>query len=129
METARINEPLPPTCAPYTKRLKVPFKSVVERSQNANYTTAQRLQVLTMHEAGIADKIACAAAGVKDTRCIKRWLKKAEEAGYDRTKSQFLKLKHVQDSARSGRPIRCGPAQQEAIVAEGTTSLAFSDFC
>ena len=127
META-MNEPLPSTCASYTKRMKAPAKSVAERSQNVNYTAAQRLQVLTLYEAGIADKMACALTGVKDVRCIKRWLKKAQEAGYDREKSSFLKLKHVQDSARSGRPVRCGSAQQEVIVADGITSLAFSDF-
>ena len=126
---AARNEQSPPTCAPYTKRTKAPAKSVAERPQNVNYTPAQRLQTLALYEAGIAADLACAAAGVKDVRCIKRWLKKAEELGYDRTQSRVLKLEYVQDRCREGRPTLCGPAQQAAIIEEGSAILGlFSDF-
>ena len=123
------DEPLPPTCAPYTTRMKAPAKSIAERPQNVNYTATQRLQALTLVEAGISEKIACASAGVKDTRCIKRWLRKAEQNGYDRTQSKVMTLEHVQDACRSGRPIICGPAKQAAIEEEGMILLLFAGFC
>lgn len=112
------DEAPPRNCAPYAKRINKPKpKSIVERPQNVNYTDAQRLQALTLYEHGIAANIAAAIADVKDARSIKRWLRKTQEQGYDRTKSTIMDIKYVQDACRSDRPIRCGSAEQAAIIA------------
>jgi len=119
------DEPTPPRqCASYIKRInKQAPKSIAERSQNVNYTNAQRLQALTLYEYSIAANIVATTAGVKDARTIKRWLRKAQEQGYDRTKSTIMDIKYVQDDCRVSRPIRCDPVEQAAIVAMGKRYL------
>jgi len=114
-------EPAPSRqCASYIKRVnKQAPKSIAERSQNVNYTNAQRLQALTLYEYGVAPKIAATMAGVKDARTVKAWLQKAQKQGYDRFKSTIMDIKYVQDACRVGRPIICGSIEQTAIIASG----------
>ena len=115
-------------CASYrTNAPKKIAKTVDERSQNAQYSDSQRLQALVLWKAGIAKNIAVAFADVKNVRCFKRWLKIAEERGYDRNTSKMMTIEMVQVKAKSGRPIVCGFAQQEAIIASGKNTFRSFD--
>ena len=113
---------VPRHCAPYTfHQVKKPIK---QRPQSVMYTDAQRLQALALYTYGVPAMNACTTAGIKHPRTVWRLLQKAKDRGFDPESSSVLKIEYVQDAARSGRPIICGPAKEEAILASGRSYIS-----
>lgn len=84
-----------------------------------NYDIVQRTQALTLLQAGRTTKEASVLSGIP-VRSISRIQQKAYERGYDPRISTILRLKYIEDGARSGRPKTASSEEiEQAIVQNG----------
>ncbi len=87
-----------------------------------NTTSAQRIQVMTLAEAGIEKKIAAASAGMT-VSSIYRVIKKAKDREYNKNESSIMKMKYVVDEPRSDRPRKAN-AEKEAEILDADANLS-----
>ncbi len=97
-------------------------------NNQGNTTSAQRIQVMTLAEAGIEKKIAAASAGMT-VSSVYRVIKKAKDREYNKNESSIMKMKYVVDEPRSDRPRKANAEKEAEILDAGANlSLHFTFF-
>ena len=97
-------------------------------NNQGNTTSAQRIQVMTLAEAGIEKKIAAASAGIT-VSSVYRVIKRAKDRGYNKNESSIMKMKYVVDEPRSERPRKANAEKEVEILDAGANlSLHFTFF-
>jgi len=91
-------------------------------NNQGNTTSAQRIQVMTLAEAGIEKKIAAASAGMT-VSSVYRVIKKAKDREYNKNESSIMKMKYVVDEPRSDRPRKAN-AEKEAEILDADANLS-----
>jgi transposase len=97
-------------------------------NNQGNTTSAQRIQVMTLAEAGIEKKIAAASAGMT-VSSVYRVMIKAKDREYNKNESSIMKMKYVVDEPRSERPRKANAEKEAEILDAGANlSLHFTFF-
>ncbi len=95
-------------------------------NKGGNTTSAQRIQAISIAEAGIDKKIAAASAGMT-LSSVYRIIKKAKDRGYNKDESTIMKMEYVVDDPRSGRPPKATPEKTAEVLDLGEHCLRYID--
>ncbi len=80
-----------------------------------NTTPAQRIQAISLAEAGIDKKIVAVSAGMT-VSSVYRVIQKAKDKGYNKEESTVIKMKYVIDTPRSGRPSKATTEKEIEVL-------------
>lgn len=85
-----------------------------------NTTPAQRIQAISLVEAGVDKKVAAVMSGMT-VSSVYRILQKAKDLGYNKDESTIMKMQYVVDAPRSGRPLKVNSEKKVEVLESGKT--------